>query len=133
MMGTGTGTGSWPASAHDLCPPGLHLGARALGFETTPLRGARWPGGLPHGRHLRGAGDGCFLDNRTLATATGGSVRLWDLATHKARLTLAHPVRLYALAPDGRSLATCDAKDNVMVMRVEKTCVRERNQGPRYG
>jgi len=63
--------------------------------------------------HLGGTGAGFFPDSRTLATVTGEGVKLWDLATRRPRHTLAHRVRLYAIAPDGQSLATSDAGDRV--------------------
>src|SRR5260370_11552421 len=63
--------------------------------------------------HLGGTGAGFFPDSRTLATVTGEGGKLWDLATRRARHTLAHRVRLYAIAPDGQSLATSDAGDRL--------------------
>jgi WD40 repeat protein len=111
------GTFPLPALVHVACSPdGRLVGGHgpkenrvrlwdvASGSEVAALEG-----------HLVGTGTGFFPDSRTLATLAEGAVKLWDLATHRPRLILGNQVRLYAIAPDGRSLATCDANDRLTV------------------
>src|SRR5262249_34427969 len=57
--------------------------------------------------------DGFLPDNRTLGTVRREGVKLWDVATRRSGHTLAHRARLFAIAPDGQSLATSDAQDRV--------------------
>jgi WD40 repeat protein len=47
-------------------------------------------------------------DGQTLATLTEDGVQLWDLTTHRPRFLLSGRFSFFELAPDGRSLATCD-------------------------
>jgi WD40 repeat protein len=77
-------------------------------------------------------GNGFFPDSRTLACVTFKGVMLWDLVTRQPRLTLSgpvmyfnhpdgysraytHEVKSFAIASDGRSLATHDASDRITV------------------
>ncbi|WP_308184837.1 hypothetical protein [Streptomyces sp. MNU76] len=59
-------------------------------------------------------------DGRTLATAGGGTVRLWDTTTRYARETFPDggAARL-AFSPDGRTLAVGDYRDRIRLWDVD--------------
>lgn len=62
-----------------------------------------------------------------------GQVRIWDLATHRARATLSHsrPITFLALSPDGGSVATGGAGGEVRVWRTGDGRRLASFQGPR--
>jgi WD40 repeat protein len=54
-------------------------------------------------------------DGQTLATLTEDGVKLWDLGTQQPGLLLSGRFSMFAMAPDGRSLATCDYMARVTI------------------
>jgi WD40 repeat protein len=54
-------------------------------------------------------------DGQTLAMLTEDGVQLWDLNTHRPRLRFTGQFSMFTLAPDGRSLATCDYMAGVII------------------
>jgi hypothetical protein len=54
-------------------------------------------------------------DGKTLAAPNADGVQLWDLATHQPRLVLGGRFSMFAISPDGQSLATCDYTDRVTI------------------
>ncbi|MEW2417855.1 trypsin-like peptidase domain-containing protein [Streptomyces sp. NPDC046866] len=96
------------------------LGVQAYRISPTPesAKSIQTAAGLPFNKRLSGYPDSVLSvvfspDGRTLATASGKIVRLWDLTAEKVRRTLTgHTdcVNSVAYSPDGKIIATgsCD-------------------------
>jgi WD40 repeat protein len=71
--------------------------------------------------HLAVVHDLVFLDDRTLATASGdGTVQIWDLETKERRVLEGHLAPVFGLAasPDGRTVASASGDAAVRLWTV---------------